>query len=458
MPQTAEAPPQGQPEAPPITAQEAAKWLPEALQRPPIYDLLRATAAGRRQLQLIRTRAARDATDSEVAQFLELCAQYMLDWNAHEAWCAVSKPNDPEKRRVLLMVGRDGLRKIAQRNGLDFDGDIVRERDTFIVTRGADRSRTIEHAYAEASEQDAANRQGTVTIEEQQRGKIRGAWCEVYERESGKQRGYFFAPIHEYKPKPGPKLDFSPWGTQESVMILTAAERTALSMATPLGGLVGVGELDAGEQRAEAAGELTAGTAGADDAADVDLPEAVREVIARARELGHHGLSNEQTAAVAIGGQSPTVVSEWIVRAHAELDKIEAEEEPVDGEAEDEPETAGMAEVIDATAEEMRARASTMAPPTEEEQAAADELGVAIVSDDFLGDGPPRKAEPQEISEEEEARRQALRDRANDLLSSAEELRSEGNDRQAEEAEEEAEAIMREVGPARNPDQGDLGI
>lgn len=431
MPQTqADAPPQPEQQSPMITAEEAAKWLPEALQRPPIFDLLKATPAGRRQLQLIRTRSARNADDGEVAQFLELCAQYMLDWNAGEAWCAVSNPDDPNKRRVLLMVGRDGLRKIAQRNGLDFDGDVVREHDAFKVTRSADRTRTIEHAYGEARAEDAAHRQGQQTGDEVARGKIVGAWCEVYERATGNQRGYFYAPIKEYMPTSEMKLRYSPWGSQVSVMILAAAERTALSQATPLGGLVAVGELDAGEERAEAAGELTAGTGDGDGTVDVELPEAVREVIARARELGHDGLSSEETASVAIGGQSPTVVSEWIQRGHAELDKME----PVlDAEA-----------VVDGA-------------PTDEEldAEAGDAISEAAITDreEQAADTPTAPRTP-----EEEEHRTALRDRANGLLNEAEALRHEGNDRQAEEAEEEAENIIRDLGPEPNPAQDALDL
>jgi hypothetical protein len=458
MPQTSapqpEAPPQDQPAAPAITAEEAAKWLPAALQRPPIFDLLQATPAGRRQLQLLRVRSARGATDSEVAQFLELCAQYMLDWNAHEAWCAVTNPDDPAKRRVLLMVGRNGLRKIAQRQDMDFDTDVVRERDTFIVKRLPDRTREITHIYGTSEGRDG-DRPDSMSAEEWERGKIRSAWCETYDLTTGRQRGFFEAVLEEYMPKSEKKREYSPWGAQVSVMLMAAAERTSLSQATPLGGIVAVGELDALEERASG-GELTAGTDdGTAGEADVDLPETVREVIARAREVGHVGLSNEQTAAVAISGQTPTVVSEWIARAHAELDKMEpAAKGTIDAEAEevdpDEEDNAGARE---------EGQTVAMAPPTAEEQAAADELGVAIVSDDFLGDGAPRRAEPQpEVSPEEEDRRRALRERASDLLNEAEALRHEGNVRQAEEAEDEAEKIMREVGEEPNPEQESFGL
>lgn len=39
--------------------------------------------------------------------------------------------------------------------------------------------------------------------------------------------------------------------------------------------------------------------------------------------------------------------------------------------------------------------ASAFGAPTAEEQQAANELGVAILTDDFLGDGPPRRADPE---------------------------------------------------------------
>ena len=307
--------------APPLTPEDAAQYLPEALRRPPIFDLLLATEAGKRQLQLIRTRVARGATDSELAQFLELCAQYGLDWNADEAWCAVSNPDNPDKRRVLLMVGRNGLRKIAQRQGLDFDGDVVRANDTFRVTRKGDRTREIVHEYEEGADDES-------------RGAMRGAWCEVYEVATGRQRGYFYARVIEYRPT-GAKLQYSPWGSQESVMMQTAAERQALGQATPLGGIVGQGELD----RVEETAALTAG-AGDGSAPDVEVPEDVAAVIERARGLGHASLSNAASVMMAVGALTDEQRAMWVKNATQALDEFEArkaEEEPPEADVVDAP-------------------------------------------------------------------------------------------------------------------------
>ena len=135
------------------------------------------------------------------------------------------------------MVGRAGLRKIAQQQHMRIDGDVVHENDIFEVTHNPDRTRTIAHSYPAKD-----------------RGDILGAWAEVYDAEG--QRGFFYALMSEYKPTNPKKLQYSPWGSQESTMILAAAERQALSMATPLGGLVAQGELDAGEERKQLAAEL----------------------------------------------------------------------------------------------------------------------------------------------------------------------------------------------------------
>ena len=100
------------------------------------------------------------------------------------------------------MVGRDGLRKIAHRNNLSLDGDVVREHDRFHVTRNPGRERVIEHEY-----------EGGIET----RGGIVGAWAEVFDQ-VGAQRGYFYAPLSEYRPTNEQQLKFSPWGSQESVM------------------------------------------------------------------------------------------------------------------------------------------------------------------------------------------------------------------------------------------------
>lgn len=219
-----------------------AQRAPNILTEAPVLD-----SVDERKLALIQRTVAKDCTREEVGMFLELAHKYDLDPFAHEVWCAKSKG---QNARLLIMVGRDGLRKVAQRNGLRIDGDVVREHDEFRVHRTADRRRAIEHGYAAAREADDAARTNATTHAERARGPIVGAWAEVWDDETGEQRGWFYAPIEEYKPTNPSKLQYSPWGSQESVMILAAAERQALRQATPLGGLLVEGEVDRNEERA----------------------------------------------------------------------------------------------------------------------------------------------------------------------------------------------------------------
>lgn len=262
------------------TAQETGTDLVTSLSAPPVYDNI-----NERRLALIKNTVAKNANDAEVGQFLELCARYDLDPFAKEAWCAKGKGDNPQ---LLIMVGRDGLRKIAQRRGLRLDCDVVREGDTFDVARGKDRSRTINHTYAGSADQ---------------RGKVVGAWAEVFEPRSGQQLGFFFAPLSEYRPTSESKLKYSPWGSQESVMILAAAERQALRQATPLGGLMGEGEMDLNEER---------------EASPAPAAEPPSEPIGeeRARELYDVALASGitpqrlRTAAATYAGQDPGELAE----------------------------------------------------------------------------------------------------------------------------------------------------
>ncbi|MGH2875331.1 MAG: recombinase RecT, partial [Solirubrobacteraceae bacterium] len=132
------------------------------LQRPPVVNTI-----DEKTLALIASQIAPGCSRGEIGHFLELCAHYDLDPFAKEAWCAKGRGSD--NARLLIMVGRDGLRKIAQRQGLEIDGDVVRERDTFTVTRNADRSRSIEHAYAETHAERQATPLGGLLAERHRR-------------------------------------------------------------------------------------------------------------------------------------------------------------------------------------------------------------------------------------------------------------------------------------------------
>lgn len=187
----------------------------ERLQRKPVIDRIEPHT-----LELIQKTIAVNCTAAEIGHFLELCAHYGLDPFAREAWIAKSKSG-----KLLIMVGRDGLRKIGQRNGLHIDGDVVRENDEFTIQRTTDGNRTVAHSYGKPAD----------------RGPIVGAWAECREGgPEGRPMGYFYAPLEEYRPSSPDS--YSPWSKQTGVMILAAAERQAIRQATPLSGLLAIGE------------------------------------------------------------------------------------------------------------------------------------------------------------------------------------------------------------------------
>jgi len=278
----------------------------DRLSRRPIID-----SVDSRTLTLIKAQVAKNCTDAEVGYFLELAAHYDLDPFAREIWCA---KDDKPNARVLIMVGRDGLRKIAQRQGLHIDGDVVRAQDEFKVTRG-EHGRVVHHAYGLP----------------EQRGGIVGAWCDVTDG-SGRSVGYFYAPLSEYKP--ANVNQYSPWAKQTSVMILAAAERQALRQATPLSGLLAEGE----DESAKAIGT---GTGNGEEpgwgSTSVESAAQVEAVLERARALGHSGLSERATAQMGLAGQPDSVIAMWCEQAGRELDEFEARRESQRAEVSPEP-------------------------------------------------------------------------------------------------------------------------
>jgi phage recombination protein Bet len=175
------------------------------------------------QVNLIRATVARDASDAELAMFLELCARYRLDPFAGQIYCAKMRSENGEGGRVQIIVGRDGFLKIAEdhEDFEGFDSDVVRENDTFKVTRN-DGLPVVTHDYEGSDEA---------------RGPIKGAWCIVHR--NGRRPRYFYAPLSEYRPTNDRKLKYSPWSAQESVMIEKCAITTALRLAFNISGVVG---------------------------------------------------------------------------------------------------------------------------------------------------------------------------------------------------------------------------
>jgi phage recombination protein Bet len=217
------------------------------------------------QVELIRNTVAKDASPAELGMFLELCKRYELDPFAGQIYCAKMRNENGEGGRVQIIVGRDGFLSIANRHPdfEGFDSDVVREKDTFKMRRGEGNAPIVTHEYEG----------GAV-----QRGKIIGAWAIVYR--AGRRPRYFFAHLHEYQPKNERKLKFSPWGSQESVMIEKCAITTALRLAFNITGLIGEEEASRqlADENAPAPGEIE----WADD--DTQVGEYLRALFAAANE------------------------------------------------------------------------------------------------------------------------------------------------------------------------------
>lgn len=254
-------------------------------------------------------------TKADVSVFVELCATYQLDPFAKEAWLAKSKNG-----KLLVMVGRDGLRKIAQRNGLHVDGDIIHKNDDFTICRTPDGNRTVAHSYGNPAD----------------RGEIVGAWAECREGGPlGRPMGYFYAALGEYKPKN--VSEYSPWAKQTSVMILAAAERQAIRQGTPLGGLVAFGEHESAFGRADGLTDIDG-----DAAVDIEpLPPAVEGIVMHAARIGHSGLANRAAVAMAVGGQPEEFVRQWVADRERDLARFEEAKASAEG---DEPTDADVVE------------------------------------------------------------------------------------------------------------------
>lgn len=69
------------------------------------------------QLRVIRHTVAGDTNDTEFDLFLEACRSYKLDPFRKQIHAVVYSKDDPKKRKMSIIVSRDGLRVIAQRCG-----------------------------------------------------------------------------------------------------------------------------------------------------------------------------------------------------------------------------------------------------------------------------------------------------------------------------------------------------
>ena len=158
------------------------------------------------QIQTIKNTVAIGANDSELSMFLSIASKYELDPFLREIWFANMG------NRNVIMTGRDGYLKIANRNP-NFDGitgDVVHANDKFIK-----EGDIVKHAYTG-----------------QDRGVIIGAYAIVYRKDRAHPI-FCFAPFNEYN-----KGGRGVWGQYPSAMILKVAESMALKRAFSISGLV----------------------------------------------------------------------------------------------------------------------------------------------------------------------------------------------------------------------------
>lgn len=300
----------------------------ERLQRRPIIDRI-----DQRQLALIKKTLAvaegdQAITDAEIGHFLELSAAYGLDPFAREVWIAKSKSG-----KLLIMVGRDGLRKIVNDNGLVMRGAAIFEKDTFVaewVDSPADAKEGEWQAHGSAPFTRVTHKRGGFGEE---RGKVIGAWARVHDARSKVERSYFDAPITEYMPNN--VSVYSPWSKQVSAMMLGAVERQAARQATPLGGLLADGEQYTVESTAT---ELTAGEGDGSEPGwhgiDAGRVEQLELILGRAEGYKFPGFGDRATLQMRLNHQSPLAVDEWIAAADEQLQALDRaiEAEPPEAE------------------------------------------------------------------------------------------------------------------------------
>jgi hypothetical protein len=290
----------------------------ERLQRRPIIDRIDS-----RQLALIKATLAMSESeqhpinDAEVGHFLELSALYDLDPFAREIWIAKSKSG-----KLLIMVGREGLRKIVNRNGLKMRSAVVYAKDTYSVEY-IDNPTDAKEGEWEANGHRAFHR---VTHKQnglgEARGAILGAWARVVDVKSNAEVGWFDAPLSEYMPSNAGS--WSPWTKQTSAMIRGAIERQAAKEATPLGGLVVDGEQYVIESTAVeiGAGEGD-GTPPGWQLKDPEQVEQIEELMRRAEAAGFPALADVATVQMRLNHQTPEAVAEWIAAGDEQVSIVE---------------------------------------------------------------------------------------------------------------------------------------
>lgn len=169
-----------------------------------------------------------EATDADLYFLFQLAGRYGLDPFAKEIWLVPMPGKNGGPKKVAPIIGRDGMLKVANdsplyrgnRSEAVYENDsLEKTSEPFVLPDG--NYSFVRHSFKMGAQEN--------------RGKLVGAWSEVYLE--GRPPSFFYAPLAQYMPKSESKRTYSPWGTQEDVMIVKVALRTALVMAVPLSGL-----------------------------------------------------------------------------------------------------------------------------------------------------------------------------------------------------------------------------
>lgn len=174
------------------------------------------------QLSLVKTTVAADCDDAEFNLFMEAARSYGLDPFRKQIIPLVFSKNDPKKRRMTIVVPRDGLRLIAQRCG---DYRPASERPEVV--------------YDEAAKNPATNPKGLVSVSVRLwKADKKGEWYPVF----GEALWEEFVPLVEEwaydqragKRRPtGKKAVDGNWAKMPVLMLTKCAEAQALRAGWP---------------------------------------------------------------------------------------------------------------------------------------------------------------------------------------------------------------------------------
>ena len=193
------------------------------------------------QISTIRRTVAKDTNDNEFNLFMGAAQSYGLDPFRRQISAIVFNKDKPEKRNMTIIVGRDGLRTIAQRCG---DYRPASEPPVYTYDDNA-KSPSNPTGLVSAS----------LKLFKQDK---QGAWHPVY----GEAHWDEFAPLREKwdtnqdgrrAPTGVFELDKSgQWGKMPRIMLLKCAEAQALRAGWPdeFGGIYGEEEMDSAASQA----------------------------------------------------------------------------------------------------------------------------------------------------------------------------------------------------------------